>query len=305
MQVMSGSVIALALLGAACSVTQPVAPVPKETSCVLSGEGDETLSTWREGGFETDKPDQSALDLATCLGDPDPFLRDKVAYEGLTVLMRSATVSEATRRVLLADLKQDLRTTDPEGFLAPFAALALAEVARTDRITPFLTEAERSSLVQSAAEYLESVRDYRAFSDREGWRHGVAHGADLAMQLTLNDKVTKDSLLRLRGAVTAQIVPATTHAYTHGEPERLARPILFMAMRPDLPGEDWADWFAGLADPSPWADWNEAFETESGLARLHNLKAFAQSLYINASLSPNEALTPIADGALELLKALP
>ena len=67
----------------------------------------------------------------------------------------------------------------------------------------------------------------------------------------------------------------------------------------------WTAWFERRADPAPLANWGEAYQSEVELARLHNLKAFARVLYINASLSENEALKPIADSALNMLKALP
>jgi len=290
-------------LAAACSHAEP-APQPG-SNCALAAQGVEALSVWREAGFESETPDQTAQDLASCLGDPDPFLRDKIGYEGLTATLRSGTVSEATRRTLIASLSTALKMDDAGGFQAPFAALALAELARTDRVEAFLSAQERMDLAASAATYLSGVSDYRAFSDSEGWRHGVAHGADFAMQLSLNPNVPVDSLLALREAVTEQITPASGHAYTHGEPERLARPILFMAARGDIPAEDWQAWFANLVNPATLESWGDAFSSEAALARLHNLKAFAQTLYINASLSQNPNLEPIATGALEMLKALP
>ncbi|MEM7460627.1 MAG: hypothetical protein AAF331_14275, partial [Pseudomonadota bacterium] len=69
--------------------------------------------------------------------------------------------------------------------------------------------------------------------------------------------------------------------------------------------ETWTAWFETLSDPAPLSDWNEAYQSEVELARLHNLKAFARVLYVNASLSEDEALQPIADGALNMLRPLP
>ena len=43
---------------------------------------------------------------------------------------------------------------DTNGFQQPFAALVLSEVARTDRIDPWMTPAMRSELVTAAATYL-------------------------------------------------------------------------------------------------------------------------------------------------------
>lgn len=290
-------------LAAACSHASPSAPAP--SGCALALQGTSTLSDWRTAGFETETPDQTAIDLATCLADPDPFLRDRIGYEGLTSVLRGGAVSAETRRELMASLTTALSAEDPDGFHPPFAALALSELARTDRVEPFLSEAERTDLASAAAGYLGGVTDYRAFSDTEGWRHGVAHGADFAMQLALNPEVSPQSLQQIRGAVTAQVMPESGHAYTHGEPERLARPILFMAARGEIETDDWQTWFAALVDPAPLATWGDAFSSETALERLHNLKAFARSLYINASLSQNPNLEPIADGALEMLKTLP
>ena len=95
------------------------------------------------------------------------------------------------------------------------------------------------------------------------------------------------------------------HAYTRGEPERLARPILFIASRGEFTTEDWQAWFTNLANPRPLESWEDAFNSETPLSRLHNLKAFARTLYVSASLSPDPHLEPIATGALSVLKALP
>jgi len=274
-------------------------------ACLLIEQDRAELADWRSTGFATETPDDSAIEFASCLGDPDPFLRDHIGYEGLTAVLRSGDVSEATRRKLIASLTAALAEDDPDGFQVPFAALGLSELARTDRVEAFLTDQERSDLVATAADYLENITDYRAFSDTEGWRHGVAHGADLAMQLSLNPQVLSDALLSLRSAITAQVAPASAPAYTHGEPERLARPILFMAARGEIEGDDWQAWFEHLSNPAPLDSWADAFKSEAALKRLHNLKAFAQTLYVNASLSSNPNLEPIATGALEMLRALP
>ncbi len=302
---MMKSVLTLAAIcsTAACTLTSSHDPAP--SACAFAASDTDDLTAWRDGGFETEEPDRAATEFASCLGDADAFLRDKIGYEGLTSVLRAGQVTETTRRDLIASLTAALDSPDADGVHAPFAALGLSELSRTDRVEAFLNETERAQLVSAAAEYLGSVTDYRAFSDAEGWRHGVAHGADFAMQLALNPNVSKPSLVELRQAVSNQIAPRNGHAYTHGEPERLARPILFMAARGEISADDWETWFGELADPAPLASWGDAFHSEQALVRLHNLKAFAQTLYINASLSQNPNMEPIETGALELLKTLP
>ena len=276
-----------------------------QTDCVLAAMPVETLMDWHERAFEDQQTDKGARDFASCLGEPDPVLRDQIGYEGLTAALRSGAISELVRRELIAELSDNLGVEDADSFLAPFSALGLSELVRTDRVEPFLTPAERKTVAKNAATYIAGVSDYRAFSDQEGWRHGVAHGADVAMQLSLNSKVSAESLLELRAAIAQQITNRTGYAFTHNEPERLARPILFMAMQSKISSEDWTTWFATLADPAPLPDWGAAYQSETDLARLHNLKSFARVLYINASLSEDEALKPIANGAIEILKTLP
>ena len=75
-------------------------------------------------------------------------------------------------------LEQLQAADDAAGFRKPFAALALSEVARSDRVEPVFTGEQREQLVAAAAAYLGGVRDYRGFSETEGWRHGVAHNGD-------------------------------------------------------------------------------------------------------------------------------
>lgn len=297
--------LSVSLVLGACLSTPSQLAEAEPASCALAGIAPEDLSSWRENQFADHHSDGDARNFASCLGDPDPFLRDKIGYEGLTSALRSGTVSEATHRELIKVLSANLLDQSADGFLAPFSALGLSELVRTDRVEAFLTAEERADISEKTAAYLANVSDYRAFSEQEGWRHGVAHGADIAMQLALNPNVETASLFQLRDAITQQITTRSGHAFTHGEPERLARPIFFMATRGVIEADDWANWFETLGDPAPLPDWGEAYQSEMALARLHNLKAFARVIYVTASLSENEAHQPLADGALSLMRSLP
>jgi hypothetical protein len=94
------------------------------------------------------------------------------------------------------------------------------------------------------------VRDYRGFVAGEGWRHGVAHGADLLMQLALNPALDKAQLDRILGRVARQVAPPG-QAYVFGEPERLARPVLFAAARGLHTEAEWTAWLAQAAAAPP------------------------------------------------------
>src|SRR5690606_16911968 len=103
------------------------------------------------------------VSLPACLSDPDPALRDGVAYEALRTWLRAGELDVHQRRALRDRLYAMLLQPDAGGFGPPFAALSLSEVARTDRVTPWMSTEERDAMVEQAATYLSSVRDYRGF----------------------------------------------------------------------------------------------------------------------------------------------
>ena len=243
--------------------------------------------------------------LAACLGDPDPAVRDDFAFTLWSEGLRGKYLTSAQMRYTLGLLtKMIAAPDDAAGFRRPFAALALSEIARADRVEVFLTEAELHALAQTGTTYLRGVRDYRGFTEGEGWRHGVAHGADVMLQLALNPRLSRADADLILGAVAAQIAPPGSHAYVHGEARRLARPILFLAKRADIDDAAWAAWFQSL-HPDDAARWQAPYASEAGLAAVHNSSAFGDAVYVAASESQDAQVRRLAPFAAGLLKALP
>jgi hypothetical protein len=222
----------------------------------------------------------SLLALITCLGDPDPNVRDKIAFERLSAAMRAGEVDRDTLTTMESRLIKLVADPDPQGFQRPFAILTLAEVARTDRIKPWMSPADRDQLVSVASTYLTNLRDYRAFNDKEGFRHGVAHGADLAMQLALNSAIGKTQLDRLLDAIAVQVTPTDPAvAYWAGEPDRLARPVIFIAQRKLHSDAEWKSFF----DRTMALVSNSVPGTEFDIRKHHNARAFLLSVFATAS----------------------
>ncbi|NNF67952.1 MAG: DUF2785 domain-containing protein [Gammaproteobacteria bacterium] len=240
--------------------------------------------------------------LVTCLASPDPELRDQLAYTTLAKILRDEKPATGQLEFLSDQLDGLLQQPDPVGVAHPFAILVFAEIARTDRIESWMSPPQRQALVDKAGNYLENVADYRGFDREVGWRHGVAHGADLAMQLALNPALSKAQQLRLLQAIGQQVAPA--HAYRFGESTRLARPVLFLAMQEELDEQGWQAWFAKLTDPAPLSSWEAGWQDADALARRHNLRAFALEIYINATLSEQPGIQAMEPRALQVLEAL-
>ena len=265
------------------------------------------LEALKHDGFKV--PDsfqrhELARALPACLGHANPAIRDGIAFEALSAWMRGGQLDRTTLQSLRRDLLQLITRQDPDGFAAPFAALVLAEVARTDRLTAWMTVGEREEMIRVAALYLARITDYRAFDNAQGFRHGVAHGADLALQLALNPLTTKPQLDHLMLAIASQVSPNTTMAYWAGEPDRLARPIVFIAQRQLHADGEWRTFFAEITNPKPLASWQAAFTSELGIKKRHNVRAFLLSVYASASSSDDPGIRQLLAPVTAALKTV-
>ena len=181
-------------------------------------------------------------------------------------------------------------------------AVGHAVTPSADRIDPFLTPAERSDLLEQAANYLSTLTDRRGFDAVGGWRHGVAHGADLLMQLSLNSELDAKQQQRILQAVATQVLADGKQAYVFGEGQRLARPALFAALRSDIDSAGWAAWLtttlAPLGPPGTPID-------AARLVRFHNAREFLWPLYFSiAELKDEAARQRLLPAVAQALKSL-
>lgn len=273
---------------------------PLHAACPPEGDSVASLEALKASSYEV--PDANrrgalARGLLACLADPDPAIRDGIAYDALTHWLRAGQIDNTGLQDLRTRLLAMLEGEDAEGFRKPFAALVLSEVARNDRIKPWMTTAERAAMVVSAVRYVESVRDYRGFDPQEGWRHGVAHGADWLTQLAMHPALDRTQADRILEAVAAQAVPDGGHAYVFGEPRRLGRVVLALAQRERLSAQEWRAWL----DTVIARQGKPGYTDPAWLVRRHDLTAFLNALYVDADRSDNAAersLTPLIADAL-------
>lgn len=294
----------VAMMAVAALLVVPAMAWEDGPRCAVARPADNDLKAYAATFFA--KAGDTGLEaLATCLGDPDPAVRDGFAFTLWSEGLRGRHLTAAQMRQALTSLtSMAAGPEDADGFRRPFAVLALSEVARADRIEPYLSEAELHALAETGAAYLRGVTDYRGFIPGEGWRHGVAHGSDLALQLALNSRLARADADLLLGAIAAQVAPAASPYYHHGEPQRLARPVLFLAKRADIDDAAWAAWFKTL-HPDAGPRWKDAYESDAGLAAVHNATAFATAVYVGAAETQDPGIRRLAPLAAGLLQALP
>lgn len=282
-----------------------------QAACPPEGQTRDSLLVLRNAKWvvaDAGRRETLALGLVDCLADPDPSLRDDVAFEALQHWMRANQLPPATvRRIgdqLLRRVMPATAAADGRGVAAPFAALTLAEVARVDRLTPLYSPPERDAFVRAAAAYLAGVRDYRGFDPQDGWRHGVAHGADWALQLSLNTALDKAQLDRLLGAIASQVLPSGDHSYIYGEGQRLVAPVFHIAKRGLHESAFWTSWLARITSSAAQPEGRAA--TLASLARAHNAREFIWPLYASVQETPDAAQRErLLPGLRAALRALP
>jgi hypothetical protein len=295
---MRAIIAALSLFVAACAT----APAQAQVQCQPAGFGRAELDALKAADWAlADDTQRNALarGLAACLSNPDPTLRDGIAFEALQHWLRARELSTETMLWLADDLETRLAGPEGAGFERPFAALVLSEVARADRIEGYLQAERLARLLDAAIAYFTGVRDYRGFDERQGWRHGVAHGADLLLQLALNPALGRAELTRIRDALAAQLTPEE-HFYTYGESERIARPIIFMAQRGVFSEAEWMQWFAQVRSAG-----DNPYMSQAGLASIHNIRGFLNAVLVGARLTEPDADDVLLPGAEAAYRALP
>jgi Protein of unknown function (DUF2785) len=267
--------------------------------CPPAGYDIATLTELRERHFDIVNAVERqtfARNLLPCLYSADAKLRDEIGYEAYATWRHNRSLEAATWQFIESSLLVALGTStpDPDGVIKPFAALVLAEAIKADRAAPFLTDEQRKSLLNAATNYLIALRDYRGFDNDVGWRHGVAHVADLLAQLSLSPGFGKTEMEQILAAIATQVAPAAEHFYVFGESERLAMVAVDVASRGVYTTEDWSAWLTKLVSPAPFANWNDVYQSRLGLAKRHNTMSFLLVLYAQAAVDKRSAVTPLA-----------
>ena len=80
--------------------------------------------------------------------------------------------------------------------------------------------------------------------------------------------------------------------------------MLLIASGDELEDEAWRAWFEDLTNPAPLSGWEAAWQDTEGLARRHNLRAFALEIYLNATLSEQPGIQALQPHALGVMQAL-
>ncbi len=272
---------------------------------------DMTSANWKQhinDSFKAPRLSPSTLtfQLLSCLHSPAPSVRDDIGYMGIATLIRSGQVEIKMLRKAFNQLMTDISANkaNKEGVYIPFAILALSEIVRADRISPFLTKQQRSDIIDTIDLHLKNLNDYRGFSDQDGWRHHVAHSADVLLQLSLNDMINEEQLRQMGQIILRSIRPNTVHFYHFNEPKRLARAMAYILMRQEVTMSHWRAELEKAIKPQGLSSWGETYKSQAGLAQQHNVYAFFSALTSYISYQENARLTELAAEVATLTRTI-
>jgi hypothetical protein len=227
-------------------------------------------------------------ELATMLGDPDPYLRDGIAYPTL-----AAWVSDGVYDDLLGGLGDGMTAGLTVGlgeqgtdtvFRRSFSALVLAEIIERNNRLDAASEDTVIRWGDRVAGWLVRERDLRGFVPGKGWAHAVAHGADALGALAASDSMGALELTVLLDVIADRLLAPTDARLVHGEDDRLALATMRI-LRRDVVAldllEPWVARLAAEAAPAPDAGERDPYRVTG------NVQGYLRALHLQLALAPH------------------
>lgn len=170
--------------------------------------------------------DTLTIELVAMLGDPDPRVRDDLAFSVL-----DTWISEGVYDDLLAGLGDGLAhgLRDRVGEVGTLSilrrslsAVALASVITRDNVTHTLHPSIILTWADRAVSWFLAERDLRTELPDAGWSSPISHGSDLIGALSASRYLGADELTVLLDVVSERLAIATEFRFSTAETDRLA-----------------------------------------------------------------------------------
>lgn len=229
-------------------------------------------------------PDLTA-ELTQMLGDPDPEIRDGLAYPTLATWITRGVYDDLLTGLgdgmasgLLAGLGEE--GTDSV-FRRSFSALILAECIDRDNNVSLLPADQVLSWGDRITGWYLRERDLRGFVPEKGWAHTVAHGADAIGTLAGSRHLGAAELTVLLDVIADRLL-LPGPLLDAGEPDRLASATMAILRRGEVSLRVFEPWIARIAGPagSMTSTAGDPFHVSG------NPQAYLRALHLQISLSP-------------------
>lgn len=191
------------------------------------------------------------VELTAMLGDPDPEVRDGVAFPMLATWIDAGVYDDLLLGLgdgMSVGLDQGLGGTDDDSiFIRSFSAAVLAECIDRDNVAGLVPPDTVLRWGDALATWVLRERDLRGFVPGKGWAHAVAHAADGIAALARSPKLGRNELTVLLDVVADRLLMPTEEFFVAGEVDRLALAVMQVLRREVLPLPLLEPWVARLA----------------------------------------------------------
>jgi len=234
----------------------------------------------------TDRPlaDLTA-ELTQMLGDPDPRVRDELAYPTLAAWIRRGEYDDLLPGLgdgMATGLRSGLGQSGTDSvFRRSFSALILGECIARDTERPLVPGGKVLEWGDRIATWVLEEQDLRGYVQDKGWAHAVAHGADALAVLARSPHVGQAELNVLLDVIAERLALPVTQLFTHGEPDRLASATMALLQRDRVPIETLEPWVVRLGQIAR----RRPRDGDPYLAT-GNTEAFLRALYLQLALGP-------------------
>ncbi|MCZ4498884.1 MAG: hypothetical protein JWQ74_1437 [Marmoricola sp.] len=226
-------------------------------------------------------------DLTRMLGDPDPEIRDGIAFPTM-----ATWIDEGVYDDLLIGLGDgmchglDIGLGLPEDdsvFRRSFSALILTECIDRSTVTGIGGEDAVLRWGDRVMGWLAREEDLRGFVPGKGWAHAVAHGADALGALARSPYFGRLELTVILDVIADRLLAPTDAFLVCGEDDRLAFATLHLLRRNVLGLDVLEPWVARLA-----AGAQGAGDVDTNPFRVAgNVQSYLRSLHLQLALTPD------------------
>ncbi|WP_225869009.1 MULTISPECIES: DUF2785 domain-containing protein [unclassified Nocardioides] len=225
-------------------------------------------------------------DLTRMLGDPDPEVRDGLAYPFLATWIEHGVYDDLLAGLgdgMCAGLDVGIGEQDTDTvFRRSFSALVLAECIDRDTRVRRQPPSRLLQWGDRLMAWYVRERDLRGFVASKGWAHAAANGADALGALARSPYFGATELTVVLDVIADRVLDPATPVLLHGEPDRIAHAVMEVLRRDRVP----------LSVVEPWVRRLEngaRVRTPAGVdpyATTGNAQAVLRALYLQLTISP-------------------